>query len=62
MLVLHRRCGEKIRVGKDIVITLIQAGQNVKIGIDAPKDVPVMREEIIHDSGEKRVPHGLPCR
>lgn len=62
MLVLNRKAGEKIRIGKDIVVVLIQAGKNVKIGIDAPKDVPVIREEIIHDSDEQRVDRGLPCR
>ncbi|MDP8238191.1 MAG: carbon storage regulator CsrA [Candidatus Hatepunaea meridiana] len=47
MLVLTRKSGEKIRIGNDIIITVLdnQAGQ-VKIGINAPLDIPVYREEI----------------
>ena len=47
MLVLTRRIGEKIRIGNDIVITLCGArGNQYKIGIEAPRDTPVHREEI----------------
>ena len=47
MLVLTRRPGESIIVGKDIVITVIEIkGGQVRIGIDAPRDVQVHREEI----------------
>ncbi|MBT7618320.1 MAG: carbon storage regulator CsrA [Calditrichaeota bacterium] len=47
MLVLTRKSGEKIRIGNDIILTVLdnQSGQ-VKIGIDAPRDVPIYREEI----------------
>ena len=47
MLVLTRRPGESIIVGKDIVITVIEIkGGQVRIGIDAPREVQVHREEI----------------
>lgn len=47
MLVLARRIGEKLMIGDDITITITQIKDNqVKIGIEAPKDVPVHREEI----------------
>lgn len=47
MLVLTRRVGEKIRIGDDIVITLLGVrGNQYKIGIDAPREMPVHREEI----------------
>ena len=47
MLVLTRRPGESIVVGQDIVITVIEIkGGQVRIGIDAPRDVDVYREEI----------------
>lgn len=46
MLVLTRRAGEKLRIGNDILITILQAGNQVKVGIDAPRDTPVHREEI----------------
>lgn len=47
MLVLTRRKGEKINVGDDIVITVLDIKRNqVKIGIDAPEEVDVHRKEI----------------
>lgn len=44
MLVVTRRVGEKVHIGDDITITLIKAGANTKIGIEAPKDIRVMRD------------------
>ncbi len=47
MLVLTRRPGESIIIGKDIVITVIEIkGGQVRIGIDAPREIDVYREEI----------------
>jgi carbon storage regulator len=47
MLVLTRKMGESITIGDDIRITVIAVkGQQVKIGIDAPSDTKVYREEI----------------
>ena len=47
MLVLTRRVGEKIRIGDDVVITLLGVrGNQYKVGIEAPKSVSVHREEI----------------
>ena len=47
MLVLTRRPGEKVCIGTDIIITLIEmAGNRVRIGIEAPKEVPVVRAEL----------------
>ena len=47
MLVLSRKKSEKIMIGEDIVITIADIlGEKVKIGIDAPKDIPVHREEV----------------
>jgi carbon storage regulator len=47
MLVLGRKPGERIRIGNDIIIHILsQQGQQVRIGIEAPSDVPVHREEI----------------
>jgi carbon storage regulator len=47
MLVLTRRIGEAIRVGNDVVVTIMGLkGNQVRLGIDAPKEVAVHREEI----------------
>lgn len=48
MLKLHRKPGESIMIGDDIVITLFKklGSSNVIIGIDAPKDTPIHRKEI----------------
>jgi carbon storage regulator len=47
MLVLTRRTGEAIRVGHDVVVTIMGLkGNQVRLGIDAPKEVAVHREEI----------------
>ncbi|UXY55365.1 carbon storage regulator CsrA [Pseudomonas tohonis] len=47
MLLLSRRIGETIEIGEDIKITIAGIhGNQVRIGIDAPRDVPVHREEI----------------
>ena len=48
MLVLARREGESIKIGDNVVIKVTRiAGNQVKIGIDAPKSVNIMREELI---------------
>lgn len=47
MLIITRRPGEKIIVGDDVVIEVIDvSGTSVRVGIQAPKSVPVHREEI----------------
>ena len=48
MLMLNRKIGETICIGDDVKVTLcgIQEGAVVRIGIAAPKSVPVHREEI----------------
>jgi carbon storage regulator len=47
MLVLTRRVGEAVRVGEDILVTIVSLkGKEIRIGISAPKDLAVHREEI----------------
>ena len=47
MLILTRRAGETVMIGSDITITVLGVkGNQVRIGINAPKDVAVHREEI----------------
>ena len=47
MLILLRKIDQKIRIGDDIVITLIDVkGDQVKIGVEAPSNVKVYRQEV----------------
>ncbi|UTC24098.1 carbon storage regulator CsrA [Candidatus Comchoanobacter bicostacola] len=47
MLILTRRVGEALKIGDEVTITVLSVrGHQVRIGIDAPKDVSVHREEI----------------
>ena len=47
MLIITRRPGEKIMLGDDTVVEVIEvSGSSVRIGIDAPRSLPVYREEI----------------
>ncbi len=47
MLILTRRTGESVNIGDDIQFTILSVkGNQVRIGIDAPKEVAVHREEI----------------
>jgi carbon storage regulator len=47
MLIITRRPGEKIMVGEDIVVHVMEiVGNSVRVGIEAPRSVPVYREEI----------------
>lgn len=47
MLVLTRRAGESIVIGNDVTVTVLEVrGDQIRIGIDAPKDVPIHREEV----------------
>ncbi len=47
MLVLSRKKGESIVIGDDIVLTIVEVrGDKIRLGIDAPRDVPVHRKEI----------------
>jgi carbon storage regulator len=59
MLILTRRVGETLMVGDDVTVTVLGVkGNQVRIGVNAPKDVAVHREEIYdriqrENNGEK---------
>lgn len=47
MLILTRRVGESLRIGADIEVTVLAVnGAQVRVGVAAPKSVPVHREEV----------------
>lgn len=47
MLVLTRKVDESIVIGDSIVVTVLAIeGEQIKIGIDAPRDVPILRQEV----------------
>ncbi len=47
MLVLSRKVGERILIGPDIAVTVVRVtGGGVRLGIEAPPDLPVVREEL----------------
>ena len=54
MLVLTRRVDESIRIGDNIRITVvkIKGTQQICVGVDAPRDVPVLRQELLVERAE----------
>ena len=47
MLVLTRKIGESIKINDDVKITVIEVkGKNIRIGIEAPKETKIYREEV----------------
>jgi carbon storage regulator len=47
MLILGRRVGESVHIGDDIIVTVLGVqGQHVRIGVAAPNDVLILREEV----------------
>lgn len=48
MLILHRKKGESIVINDNIKITIVDVGgEKVKIAVEAPKEIPVLRTELI---------------
>ncbi len=47
MLILSRRVGERFLIGDNIIVTVLGiSGGNIKLGIDAPKETEIYREEL----------------
>jgi len=54
MLVLSRKLGQRFQVGQDVRVTIVKIDRNsVRIGIEAPSDVTVYREEIVPQEQEE---------
>lgn len=55
MLVLARKVGQRIRIADEVEITILEvAGKKVRIGVSAPCDIPIFREEVY-----KRLEHPM---
>jgi carbon storage regulator len=49
MLVLSRKPGERILIGDTVSVTIVRIGPNsVRLGIDAPREMNIVREELCH--------------
>ncbi|MBI9087707.1 MAG: carbon storage regulator CsrA [Desulfobacterium sp.] len=56
MLVLTRKPGESIRIADDIIVKIIEIGKNrIRVGIDAPPDVSVLRNEVYEQIQQENV-------
>ena len=56
MLVLSRKQNQKIHIGDDITISVAELkGNQVLLGIDAPKDLPILREELVNQPSEQEL-------
>ena len=54
MLVLSRKSGERILIGDNVAVTIVRIGPNtVRLGIDAPRDMNIVREELCVDVAKK---------
>ena len=52
MLVLSRKLGEKICIGENICITVVDIDRGkIRLGIDAPRDIPIYRQELLPLTG-----------
>lgn len=57
MLVLNRKSGESVTIGDEVRITILSiSGKQVRIGIEAPNDVAVHREEIYNKIANEQKP------
>jgi len=53
MLVLSRKVGQRILIGDEIAVTVVRVAQGaVRIGIEAPDHLAIVREEILRDQRE----------
>lgn len=55
MLVLTRRAEERIHIGDNIVVTIVSVDRGkVRVGIEAPSTIPIMREELLDEDDPRR--------
>lgn len=55
MLILQRRKGQALSINDNITLTVVEAGPDwVKLAIDAPKDIPILRSELKEAAAENK--------
>lgn len=60
MLVLSRKPGERIMIGDDVTVTIVRIGPNtVRLGIDAPRQMNIVREELCIEMPILSFPEGV---
>ena len=63
MLVLTRKRNESIMIGDDIEIRVLSvSGEKVRMGIEAPRDIPVFRKEVYLEIQQQRLEAGTSAR
>ena len=63
MLVLTRKRNQSIMIGDDIEVSVLSvAGEKVRLGIDAPRDIPVFRKEVYLEIQQQRLEAGTSAR
>jgi carbon storage regulator len=61
MLILTRHVGETVMIGEDVTVTVLGTkGTQVRIGVNAPKSIPVHREEIYERIKQEQSPSAPP--
>lgn len=62
MLVLSRKPGEKILIGDNVTVTIVRIGPNtVRLGIDAPREMNIVREELCQSPRSTAAETANPC-
>jgi carbon storage regulator len=56
MLVLSRKESQRVRLGESIVLTIVRvSGDRVRLGIEAPNDIVILRDELDHDDEQRQI-------
>ena len=62
MLVLSRKLGEKIYINDNICITVVDIDRGkIRLGIEAPRDVPIFRQELLQNQQNPAPPTAMPA-
>jgi carbon storage regulator len=62
MLVLSRKLGEKIYINDNICITVVDIDRGkIRLGIEAPRDVPIFRQELLGEKHDAPIPADKPA-